>query len=308
VSPAAILSRRRPAFTLIELLVVIAIIAILIGLLLPAVQKIREAANRMKCTNNIKQISLGTINCADTNSGFLPPSIGLYTGFDVASGNSDGGIFLHILPYIEQDNLFKASSATPEPNDRNGGLQTFSQWTAPIQNAIVRVYQCPTDPTLHNTPALSSYAVNGQVFRHNYPGWGSQPVVFPAGIQDGTSNTIFFTEKISSCAKDYGIYDYPYNYWPDWGPIIASTDLNRGGLGLNSAPQFQPGPSPLAGTNGIPSQARDCFGARASTFHTGGFVTGMGDGSVRTVRPSVSVQTWWAALTVDGGETLGSDW
>src|SRR4051812_35556558 len=114
VSATTFLSRRRPAFTLIELLVVIAIIAILIGLLLPAVQKIREAANRMKCTNNIKQMSLGTINAADTNQGNLPPSVGLWPGPGTPSaGQSDGGLHLHILPYIEQDNLYKASSVTP---------------------------------------------------------------------------------------------------------------------------------------------------------------------------------------------------
>jgi len=305
VSPAAIVSRRRSAFTLIELLVVIAIIAILIGLLLPAVQKIREAANRMKCTNNIKQISLGTIHCADTYSGFLPPSIGLYPNFDVGAGNSDGGLFLHILPFIEQDNLYKASSATPEPNDRNGGFQTYSQWTAPIQNAKVRTYQCPSDPTIQNKPAFAGYSQNGQVFHHNYPGWGSQPLVYPSSISDGTSNTIFFTDKLAFCDKDYGIWDYPQNYWPDWGPIIASTELGRGGLDINSAPQFQP---PNSSMTGVASGSKDCYGARASTYHSGGIVTGMGDGSVRTVGRGVSVKTWWAALTRDGGETLGNDW
>jgi hypothetical protein len=158
---------------------------------------------------------------------------------------------------------------------------------------------------------MSGYSQNGQVFGHNYPGWGSQLVVYPAGISDGTSNTIFFTDKLAICDRVYSPpdqYSYPYNYWPDWGPIIASTQLSRGGLGLNSAPQFQPGPSSLAGANGVPGGARDCDGSRASTFHSGGIVTGMGDGSVRTVRNGVSVQTWWAALTRDGGETLGSDW
>src|SRR5881394_2320113 len=113
--------RRPRGFTLIELLVVIAIIAILIGLLLPAVQKVREAAARLQCQNNLKQISLGIVNSADTNSGKLPPSVGLYPSSTAAAGNGDGGMFLHILPYIEQDALYKASSVTPEPSDRNGG-------------------------------------------------------------------------------------------------------------------------------------------------------------------------------------------
>src|SRR3984885_11566557 len=98
-SPAA----RWRGFTLIELLVVIAIIAILIGLLLPAVQKVREAAARMKCANNIKQMSLAVINCADSNDSKMPPDIGLYPGEGPSPNLINGSIFVIILPYIEQN-------------------------------------------------------------------------------------------------------------------------------------------------------------------------------------------------------------
>src|SRR5437763_1821123 len=110
--------RRLRGFTLIELLVVMPIIAILIGLLVPDVQKVREAAARLQCSNNLKQITLATINCADTHNGSLPPSIGLYPNNNMTgAGQSDGGTFLHILPFIEQDNLLNSTSATDD--DRN---------------------------------------------------------------------------------------------------------------------------------------------------------------------------------------------
>jgi len=295
VSATAILSRRRPAFTLIELLVVIAIIAILIGLLLPAVQKIREAANRMKCTNNIKQMSLGTINCADTNQGLLPPSVGLYPGDGGQAPNvGNGGMYLHILPYIEQDNLYKASLATPDPDGRNGSNPTYSQWTSPIQNASVKTYICPSDPTIANAwlPAHSSYGHNGHIFRHSYK-WGLAPSSFPASLGDGTSNTIFFTEKLARCNSG----DRVENFWPDWGPVLFSPDLGQP-QGAGSVPQFS-----VPGNN--PAQ---CSGSRPSSKHTGGIVTGLGDGSVRTVSRSVTPATRWAAVTPDAGDILGSNW
>src|SRR5579872_6603678 len=104
------LSQRRRGFTLIELLVVIAIIAVLIGLLLPAVQKVREAAARSQCQNNLKQISLAVQNCSDTNQGKMPPGLGGYPTVatsPTARGNSSyGGLLFFLLPYVEQQNLY----------------------------------------------------------------------------------------------------------------------------------------------------------------------------------------------------------
>ena len=303
MSATAILSRRRPAFTLIELLVVIAIIAILIGLLITDVQKIREAANRMKCTNNIKQLSLGTINCADTNQGLLPPSVGLYSGLAPADGNSDGGMWLHILPYIEQDNLFKQTlEPAGGPNTgRNGGRATYTQWNSAVQNSRISTYICPSDNTQSTSrPARSSYGQNGIIFRHSYR-WGSVGMAtYPSSMSDGTSNTVMFAEKLAWCNSG----SYNDNFWPDWGPVFASPDLgfnpvpNSGAnIGANMVPQFQP-------TGNAPAI---CEGQRASSKHTGGIVTGLGDGSVRTVGRGVSGTTWYFALTPAGGETL-SNW
>jgi prepilin-type N-terminal cleavage/methylation domain-containing protein len=281
-------------FTLIELLVVIAIIAILIGLLLPAVQKVREAAARMQCSNNLKQLSLGTVNCGDTHQGLLPPSIGLYPNPFPAQGNSDGGLFLHILPYIEQQNLFNATYSKPEPNDRNGGQGTYSQWRVP-GGVRVKTYICPSDPTNSaNLGAYASYGVNGQIFRHNYR-WGSVGLSrYPASIQDGTSNTIFFTDKLALCNSG----NYYNNYWPDWGSILSSSDEGDP-VGTRYGPQITPR---LSGSRGI------CNGGLSSSPHTGGIPAGLGDGSVRFVAQGISTTTWWRALTPSAGDVLGSDW
>jgi prepilin-type N-terminal cleavage/methylation domain-containing protein/prepilin-type processing-associated H-X9-DG protein len=297
------LFRRARGFTLIELLVVIAIIAILIGLLLPAVQKVREAAARMSCTNNLKQMSLATVNCADTNSSKLPPSIGLYPGEQIyAAQQSDGGTLLHILPYLEQDNLFKASLSA---DGRNQNLNTYNQWTGPIQQSTVKTYRCPSDYTFGaggswdpSGRGRSSYGINGMVFRYNYVGWGGASLLrYPASIQDGTSNTIFYTEKLQSTFNCTGCCNnYRDNYWPDWGPLISSPDCS-----------FPTGVAAMFQTNckGVPSS---CDGNRASTPHTGGINAALADGSVRFVSGGVSPATWWAAMTPTGGEVLGSDW
>jgi prepilin-type N-terminal cleavage/methylation domain-containing protein len=318
--------RFRPnrAFTLVELLVVIAIIGILIGLLLPAVQKIREAAARIQCSNNLKQIVLAAQNCADTHEGILPPGLGLYPNRVGSARNGEGGFFMHILPYVEQDNLYNLTydnyNPVTQPNadwrnaksDWSGALPTYTQWNGGLQQAKVKTYFCPSDPTQDGGWAKSntSYAYNGNVFGISYQwGWGMGTVRFPSYIQDGVSNTIFITEKeVLSFGASYWTPDVGQNYWPDWGPAIASIE---GGESTGPAAIFITRPlqncinNPTLGNNGVGGCG---FGDRANSPHTGGINAALGDGSVRFVNSAMSWQTWWAALTPNAGDLLGNDW
>src|SRR5262249_19570732 len=119
-----------------ELLVVIAIIAILIGLLLPAVQKVREAAARAQCSNNIKQLGIAIHNAQGTYN-MLPPGSGPFPG---TSNGSNGNLFYWLLPFIEQDNLFKLHQ-TPSYAWRTGAETD----PGPIVSATVKTYLCPSD-------------------------------------------------------------------------------------------------------------------------------------------------------------------
>jgi prepilin-type N-terminal cleavage/methylation domain-containing protein/prepilin-type processing-associated H-X9-DG protein len=282
------LLRRGWGFTLIELLVVIAIIAILIGLLVPAVQKVREATARIQCSNNLKQMSLATVNCSDQHQGILPPGDGLYPGQTPSDRNSYASVFFHILPYIEQDNAYNLTLHQGDPHGQNGNFLTYTPFWNNL-NAHVKTYVCPSDPS--NTSnggwnsGLSSYAYNAQVFPVDWNGRSR----YPASLSDGTSNTIMYTEQRASCV----------GFWPDWGPSLADA----------SWPQ-PVGPAAIFVTRppgtGCPYSAGNFY--VATSPHTNGINVGLGDGSVRFVAQSINANTWWHALTPDGGEVLGPDW
>lgn len=324
--------RRRSGFTLIELLVVIAIIAILIGLLLPAVQKVRAAANKSTCSNNLKQLGLALHNYADSNGGYLPPAVqtSWVTNFDtLGMANWDGTPMgpnwaVLILSYIEQDAL--ANMAQAQLWRTTGDTSWIN-----VRSVKIKTYLCPADSGQDvpfngwNTQygggwARGNYAINagpgslygtgvfnGGVSSGNFAGVNTPGVSWPtdqwngggmsiANIPDGSSNTIMVQEiRIGWDANDRR------GSWALGQP--GASIAGGGGTGDCSGPNDGTNTKwrmcddiymPADNPNMGMGACAGCSNGQAQSRsrHTGGVQACMGDGSVRFIRDSITPANW----------------
>jgi prepilin-type N-terminal cleavage/methylation domain-containing protein len=322
----------RRAFTLIELLVVIAIIAVLIGLLLPAVQKVRQAAARIQSTNNLKQMSLACHGAHDAH-GKLPPTHGCFPAdangiaWSGYTPSRFGTLQYFLLPFIEQDNAFK--------------LTTDNSWRRSYDSprgsadTVIKTYQAPGDPSLPaggktwSDRGATSYRANWHVFRGGWgEDWQAGGVNRLMSITDGTSNTIFFAESYAICGPPGGTTGTQYVelIWGEdgqnSGPIGQNYNQNiffipafwnSGRQYVGDNPSSYTGDNPLTGGLGTPlpqisPTPNQCDPKRVQGFAVGGILVGLGDGSVRMVSSGVSQLTWGKAVEPKDGLVLGNDW
>ena len=318
--------RRSAGFTLIELLVVIAIIAILIGLLLPAVQKVRAAAARTQSMNNVKQIMLANHSFHDAN-GIVPPLSAILVP---GSGQPVSG-YLWILPYIEQNAIYQLAinngGAWPGPVGANTRANRAAGLSAGAKK--IKTYLSPRDPS--NPPptwtesnggtwAHSSYGMNHAVY-----GTPNDPVASVntidkvtkgnarfnlLSITDGTSNTVGIAEQYAVCGPtvvsggsdtfNHHLWAYNLQWTYPQGPYFDTrimTNLNTGTLVITAnmtaaPPQSQP---TVANCNYYLVQATD-----------GVCIVGMMDGSIRGVTPSVDQTAWCRAHWPNDGLVVGN--
>jgi prepilin-type N-terminal cleavage/methylation domain-containing protein/prepilin-type processing-associated H-X9-DG protein len=216
---------RRTAFTLIELLVVIAIIAVLIGLLLPAVQKVREAAARTENANKLKQLSLGVHNYHDTNKRMPPYYSYAYPYYGSISTATTGSWPFALLPFVEQDNVFQATLGplTYSYNYTYNGTKYSSSsnlggtgYQAGRAKGKLAVFYAKNDPTAEALDSPASFMANYYVFGYSYSYGGNLSYsTYTYGLTlskmtDGTSNTRMFAEGYARCGTsiDYSKYGY----------------------------------------------------------------------------------------------------
>ena len=295
--------RSRSGFTLIELLVVIAIIAILIGLLLPAIQKVREAASRTECLNNLKQMALGFHAAHDVQKS-LPPSHmnSAPTTSRWYNGGLCGTAFTALLPYIEQGGLYKVGVMS------NGYVNWADGTAKPYLKLMPNTFICPADQSNGTNGATvagwvpGNYQVNYLVFGNPQVSTVSNPIAdgqhangarIPTDISDGTSNTLLITENYQKCTGYNGsagvlMHDGSDNlsttYARWWGHAFAFQSP------WNDGTRFR-----------VRVKASECDLAYPTSSHSSVLPVAMADGGIRTISSSVAADVWQYACTPNDG-------
>jgi prepilin-type N-terminal cleavage/methylation domain-containing protein len=294
--------RRFRGFTLVELLVVIAIIGVLVALLLPAVQAAREAARRMSCSNNVKQITLAAHNCHDARK-VLPPLCAPSALFPITvegpyKGNQGFTVFTFLLPYIEHQTQYERA---------NGRFNI-------LFNQIIQPYLCPSETSSPdgftattnggaNTWAVGNYGANFLVFgdpkRQTTEGAAQIPRTFP----DGTSKTLLFAERYGTCGLG-GTPNSPLtfgNLWTDsnhvWRPHFCMNGPSPPTTPYEPCLPFQTAPDWVSG----------CDYRRAQTPHAG-MTVGIADGSVRLLAGELDTLVWQQICDPRDSGPVETDW
>jgi len=338
----------RKGFTLIELLVVIAIIAILIGLLLPAVQKVRDAAAKLQCSNNLKQLGLAVHNFAGSfnkvppigswgatfrNNGYYPPDSG---GSLTSPDGATGTWMTHLLPFVEQGNLFNQFSALGNLNTNDASSAYFNAYDAMISTQV-KMFLCPSDGS---NPSFEMQHSSGSYASSNYA--GNVMIFNPKGQQgistampNGTSNSVMIGERLQSCDVSIALgysssgqaiigntwgWIYPDHgdgaQWPAFGWYTSgwyNTPSGNGGCLRTDFYDWSANyssPNPNANPNYV-------FDVNATATRCNIFVlnsphatmqVGIGDGSVRGVNGGISLASWLAVCNTNSSAVPGNDW
>jgi prepilin-type N-terminal cleavage/methylation domain-containing protein/prepilin-type processing-associated H-X9-DG protein len=315
-------SSRQSGFTLIELLVVIAIIAILMGLLLPAVQKVREAAARMKCSNNLKQFALALHNHHDSK-GTLPP----------ARDDMNFSAHVYILPFVEQANVCNAMNMMMPYDDMSNAMVAATR---------IKIFECPSDPNTGNVPAgwgPTNYRVNqGSAILWGLPTTTGVNAGQPGpngpfflnsatkitSITDGTSNTAMVSEALvgsfnagvtspnntQRLGQAVGLYPATPDEAYQMCESVGYQNLAYNGMFNTGAPWIYGYHSTTVYFHVGPPNSRSCMypsgriGTAARSAHTNGVNLAMCDGSVRFVNNSIPLAAWRAMGSMAGGEVV----